>query len=97
MREPYKLKTFLRQNLVRIRLYGLRIPGLPGQTKNQTFSASEQRKIGFPQSTVLTQRELVITQGTIDCTQHAIKYGVSLNVAGGTHHAYADMARDFVC
>jgi|KBSMisStandDraft_5_1062788.scaffolds.fasta_scaffold03156_9 acetoin utilization deacetylase AcuC-like enzyme len=63
--------------------------------KNQTLTASEQRKIGFPQSPSLTQRELVITQGTIDCTQHAIKHGVSLNVAGGTHHAYADHGEGF--
>lgn len=36
----------------------------------QTLSFSEQRKIGFPQSTALTQRELMITQGTIDCCMH---------------------------
>src|SRR5215217_8139075 len=34
---------------------------------HQTLTPSEQRKIGFPQSPALTQRELIITQGTIDC------------------------------
>src|SRR3954469_14155512 len=34
---------------------------------HQKLSPSEQRKIGFPQSSELTYRELVITQGTIDC------------------------------
>ncbi|MDE3252641.1 MAG: hypothetical protein KGO92_07520 [Bacteroidota bacterium] len=29
---------------------------------DQTLSPSEQRKIGFPQSPALTQRELIITQ-----------------------------------
>lgn len=62
---------------------------------NQTLSASEQRKIGFPQSKELTYRELVITQGTIDCCYHAIEFGVALNVAGGTHHAYADKGEGF--
>ena len=57
---------------------------------HQTLSAKEQREIGFPQSPSLTERELVITQGTIDCSLHALKYGVALNVAGGTHHAFAD-------
>ena len=32
----------------------------------QTLTASEQRKIGFPQSPELTQRELMIAQGSID-------------------------------
>jgi len=62
---------------------------------HQTLAASEQRKIGFPQSPQLTLRELVITQGTIDCCHYAMQYGVALNVAGGTHHAYADRGEGF--
>jgi acetoin utilization deacetylase AcuC-like enzyme len=62
---------------------------------NQTLTASEQRKIGFPQSPLLTERELVIAQGTIDCCYHAMKNGAALNVAGGTHHAYADKGEGF--
>lgn len=61
----------------------------------QTLSASEQRKIGFPQSPRLTQRELVITQGTIDCCHYAFENGLALNVAGGTHHAFADRGEGF--
>lgn len=61
----------------------------------QTLSTSEQRKIGFPQSPELTQRELMITQGTIDCCSYAVEYGVALNVAGGTHHAFADRGEGF--
>src|SRR5437773_7540346 len=38
---------------------------------HQTLTSSEQRKIGFPQSSQLTQRELIITQGTIDCCFYA--------------------------
>ncbi|MEO0065756.1 MAG: hypothetical protein RI983_1082 [Bacteroidota bacterium] len=62
---------------------------------HQTLSASEQRKIGFPQSPELTQRELIITQGTIDCALSAQKNGVALNVAGGTHHAFAERGEGF--
>lgn len=61
----------------------------------QSLSTSEQRKIGFPQSPELTQRELMITQGTIDCCSYAFEYGVALNVAGGTHHAFADRGEGF--
>jgi acetoin utilization deacetylase AcuC-like enzyme len=63
--------------------------------KHQTLSAREQRHIGFPQSPQLTQRELIITQGTIDCCHFAMKHGVALNVAGGTHHAFAGHGEGF--
>jgi acetoin utilization deacetylase AcuC-like enzyme len=62
---------------------------------NQTLSPSEQRKIGFPQSPELIKRELIITQGTIDGCLYAIKEGVALNVAGGTHHAFRDRGEGF--
>lgn len=61
----------------------------------QTLSPSEQRRIGFPQSPELTKRELIITQGTIDCCTYAFQTGVALNVAGGTHHAFADRGEGF--
>ena len=63
--------------------------------KGQTLSAKEQRHIGFPQSPALTEREWVIVQGTIDCCLAAFKNGVALNVAGGTHHAFADRGEGF--
>lgn len=62
---------------------------------HQTLTAAEQRKIGFPQSPMLIQRELVIAQGTIDCCLYAMQYGVALNIAGGTHHAFADRGEGF--
>ena len=62
---------------------------------HQTLSPSEVRKIGFPQSAELTKRELIITQGTIDCCLHALQFGAALNVAGGTHHAFRDRGEGF--
>lgn len=61
----------------------------------QTLSLREQRHIGFPQSPELTQREFIITQGTIDCCIAAFATGVALNVAGGTHHAFAERGEGF--
>jgi acetoin utilization deacetylase AcuC-like enzyme len=61
----------------------------------QRLSEREQRRIGFPQSPALTLRELVITQGTIDCCHYAFESGVALNVAGGTHHSFADRGEGF--
>lgn len=62
---------------------------------HQTLSAKEQRHIGFPQSPALTQRELIIAQGTIDCCNFAMQNGIAMNVAGGTHHAFADRGEGF--
>ncbi len=59
------------------------------------LSASEQRSIGFPQSEQLMLREKMITKATIDCCLLAKEEGVALNVAGGTHHAFADRGEGF--
>jgi acetoin utilization deacetylase AcuC-like enzyme len=69
--------------------------GYLARLREQKLSEREQRKIGFPQSPELTLRELIITQGTIDCCYHAMREGVALNVAGGTHHAFADRGEGF--
>lgn len=63
--------------------------------QQQTLSEREQRHIGFPQSPALTKREFIITQGTVDCCHYAMQNGVALNVAGGTHHAFADRGEGF--
>ena len=59
------------------------------------LTAKEMRAIGFPQSAVLVEREIIISKGTIDCCLNAMKYGGSLNVAGGTHHAFANHGEGF--
>ena len=63
--------------------------------KEGQLTAKEMRAIGFPQSPELVEREIRISKGTIDCTLYALQYGVSLNVAGGTHHAFADKGEGF--
>lgn len=60
-----------------------------------TVSPAMMRRIGFPLTPELIAREWIITQGTIDCTAIAQKEGVSLNIAGGTHHAYPDRGEGF--
>ena len=62
---------------------------------NQQLSPSEQRKIGFPQSPALIERELIITRGTIECALFALEHGCALNIAGGTHHAFAERGEGF--
>lgn len=62
---------------------------------NQQLSQREQRVVGFPQSQELIQRELIITQGTIDNCMYALDHKISLNVAGGTHHAFTNRGEGF--
>lgn len=63
--------------------------------KNQNLSRTEERKTGFPISEALVKRELIICQGTIDNALFALKHGVSMNIAGGTHHAFKDRGEGF--
>ena len=57
---------------------------------NLSLSKLDTRQIGFPLSEALIMREHVIAQGTIQNTRYAQQYGVSMNIAGGTHHAFRD-------
>ena len=57
---------------------------------NLTLSKLDARKIGFPLSGSLIERERVIAQGTIQNTHFAQQHGISMNIAGGTHHAFRD-------
>lgn len=50
----------------------------------------EIRRIGFPWSEALVRRSRASTQGTILAAKAALTAGVASNLAGGTHHAYAD-------
>lgn len=59
------------------------------------LSEMEIRKIGFPFSDILVNRCLTSTQGTITCALKALEYGISLNTAGGTHHAFSNRAEGF--
>ncbi len=55
----------------------------------------EMRKVGFPWSAALVERELRIAQGTIQGCLFALESGVAMNIAGGTHHAYSDRGEAF--
>lgn len=60
-----------------------------------TLSRHEERKTGFPLSSELVHRELIIAEGTRRCCSYALEEGVAMNIAGGTHHAYPDHGEGF--
>jgi acetoin utilization deacetylase AcuC-like enzyme len=63
--------------------------------KHLELSPKEMRRIGFPLTQQLFDRCLTIAGGTIEACHFAMKYGVSMNVAGGTHHAFTDRGEGF--
>ena len=63
--------------------------------KKQKLSSKEIREIGFPLSKDLYIREMTISKGTIDCVNFSIDNGISMNIAGGTHHAFYDRGEAF--
>ena len=63
--------------------------------KNQTLPPKDARAIGFEMTPRLVERERYITHATYECALFAKQHGVSLNIAGGTHHAFADHGEGF--
>lgn len=63
--------------------------------KTLSLSRKEERKTGFPLSKELVEREITICHGTIENCDFALKHGVSMNIAGGTHHAYTGHGEGF--
>ncbi|TYB78547.1 histone deacetylase family protein [Bizionia myxarmorum] len=62
---------------------------------NLNLDAKAARKIGFPLSKLLVEREVIIIDGTIKASEYAIKNGIAMNIAGGTHHAYSNRGEAF--
>ena len=62
---------------------------------NITLDQRAARKIGFPLSEVLVEREVIIAKGTIEASLHALENGIAMNIAGGTHHAYTNRGEAF--
>ncbi|HJH08660.1 MAG TPA: histone deacetylase [Psychrobacter pasteurii] len=63
--------------------------------KTQTLSRKEARAIGFEMTPELVERGRYIAHATYECALYAKQYGVSLNVAGGTHHSFTDHGEGF--
>lgn len=62
---------------------------------NMTLNQKAARKIGFPLSEELIAREMIIADGTIKASKFALKYGIAMNIAGGTHHAFTNKGEGF--
>ena len=61
------------------------------------LSDREIRAIGFPVNEHFVLRVRHISNGTIQCARYALEFGCSMNIAGGTHHAFADRGEGYCC
>jgi acetoin utilization deacetylase AcuC-like enzyme len=64
---------------------------------NVSLSEREVRAIGFPINEKFVTRGRHIAQGTVQCALFAMQHGVAMNIAGGTHHAFADHGEGYCC
>ena len=62
---------------------------------NGTLSAKELRRLGLPWSESLVQRSFYAVGGTVGASTVALGKGYASNLAGGTHHAFADRGEGF--
>ena len=63
--------------------------------KNLKLSEYEIRKIGFPLSKELINREFLIAGGTVFGAYKALTQKISMNIAGGTHHSFSNKGEGF--
>ena len=60
-----------------------------------TVPAAVTREIGFPWSEAMAERARRSVGATVAAARSAIRQGIGANLAGGTHHAYADKGGGF--
>jgi acetoin utilization deacetylase AcuC-like enzyme len=59
------------------------------------LSVTEQRRLGMPWSEALWVRSRLAAGGTLLAARTALIEGMAVNLAGGTHHAFADHGEGF--
>jgi acetoin utilization deacetylase AcuC-like enzyme len=60
-----------------------------------TLPREAQRRIGFPWSPAMVERARRSVGATIAAARAALEDGVAANLAGGTHHAFADRGEGY--
>src|SRR4051812_44197871 len=60
-----------------------------------TLSDAALRRLGFPWSPELVERSYRAVGGPVEAALAALDAGIAMNLAGGTHHAFADRGEGF--
>ena len=66
-----------------------------GKLKTLALTPQEARRTGFPITRALIDREVCIVNGTLQSALFALQFGISMNIAGGTHHAFTNKGEGF--
>jgi acetoin utilization deacetylase AcuC-like enzyme len=69
--------------------------GYLDKLQSSRLSAEEQRRLGMPWSEALWRRSRLASAGTLLAARAALEHGLAGNLAGGTHHAFADHGEGF--
>ena len=70
-------------------------PAYLAKLASSGLSAAEQRRLGLPWSEALWERARLAAGGTLLAARTALERGLAGNLAGGTHHAFADHGEGF--
>ena len=70
-------------------------PGYLKKVVTGTLTDKEMRRIGFPWSERMVERSRRASGGTLGACRAALEEGLAANLAGGTHHAFADRGEGF--
>ena len=70
-------------------------PAYIERVSSGSLSAAEQKAIGFPWSLQMVERSRRSAGATIGACRASLTDGTAVNLAGGTHHAYADHGEGF--
>ncbi len=65
------------------------------RVKQCKLTAKESRRIGFPNIPAMYERARHSVGGTVCATRSALQNGLSIHLAGGTHHAHYDWGQGF--
>jgi acetoin utilization deacetylase AcuC-like enzyme len=76
-------------------ILGAHNPGYLEKVVAGTLTDKEMRRIGFPWSQRMVERSRRASGGTLDAARIALSEGIATNLAGGTHHAFADRGEGF--
>jgi acetoin utilization deacetylase AcuC-like enzyme len=85
------------ERMERWALLQVHTPGYVEAMLDRGLSAAEARRLGFPWSPELAERSLRTAQATVEAARDALEHGAGINLAGGTHHAFADRGEGYCC
>jgi len=70
-------------------------PEYVASIEDGTLPEPAVRRLGFPWGPGLRERSFRTVQGTVEAARDALATGAGINLAGGTHHAFAERGEGF--